>query len=397
MTIAPTIDAATAACTRWDAIVIGAGPAGALAARQLAQVGLRVLLVERRAFPRFKVCGSCLNPRALQLLAQVGLGPTIDALGGVPLDAFQVQTHARAVGLPLPGGLALSRELLDATLARAAIAAGAEFLPETSAVLESVTDPASESRSVQITSVGQNPQLAITRVAVAADGLGHPSLVRGGEFHATVAPRGRVGIGTILPRTPWPCRLGTIHMAIGRAGYVGRVRIENGAIAIAAALDPPFLRDSASPGAAVVSLLQAAGCRDTDELLAANWQGTAPLGRHTRPLAGRRVFVLGDAAGYVEPFTGEGMTWALSAAVEVTPLVCRAVAGWDPSLVATWQRVLRNRVWRGQRVCRALAWGVRKPWMVSGAMVALGKLPALARPVLRRLNHHPTGLVKDLP
>jgi len=55
-----------AACEpTWDAIVLGAGPAGALAARQLGASGARVLLVDRKAFPRWKVCGACLNGQAL--------------------------------------------------------------------------------------------------------------------------------------------------------------------------------------------------------------------------------------------------------------------------------------------------------------------------------------------
>ena len=58
----------------WEAVVIGAGPAGAVAARELAHQGLSVLLVDKARFPRRKVCGGCLNAAVLMLLEQIGLG-----------------------------------------------------------------------------------------------------------------------------------------------------------------------------------------------------------------------------------------------------------------------------------------------------------------------------------
>ena len=72
--IAPTLDVETAVSQKWDALVIGAGPAGALAARQAALSGKRVLLVDSKSFPRPKVCGACLNGQALVVLQSVGLG-----------------------------------------------------------------------------------------------------------------------------------------------------------------------------------------------------------------------------------------------------------------------------------------------------------------------------------
>lgn len=70
----------------WDVIVVGAGPAGALAARQLATQQLKVLLVEKQAFPRWKVCGSCLNGHALKSLESAGLGDLPAQLGASSLS-----------------------------------------------------------------------------------------------------------------------------------------------------------------------------------------------------------------------------------------------------------------------------------------------------------------------
>ena len=82
----------------WDAVVIGAGPAGALTARELARLGLRVLLVDRAKFPRNKVCGCCLNGAALAALRELGLGSIADA--GVPLTDMKLAAgaHPRLCG-----------------------------------------------------------------------------------------------------------------------------------------------------------------------------------------------------------------------------------------------------------------------------------------------------------
>src|SRR5438132_14182323 len=74
MSIAPTLELKQAGDRCWDVVVIGAGPAGAMAARQLARMGKSVLLVDKAYFPRWKVCGCCLNAGALATLRAAGLG-----------------------------------------------------------------------------------------------------------------------------------------------------------------------------------------------------------------------------------------------------------------------------------------------------------------------------------
>ena len=107
-----------------------AGPAGGLAARQLALAGATVLLVEKKTFPRPKVCGACLNGRGIEVLRSVGLGPRLDGLG-VPIDSLRLGMSGRVADLGLPGGLAIPRSRLDAALAAAAEEAGVAFLQGT--------------------------------------------------------------------------------------------------------------------------------------------------------------------------------------------------------------------------------------------------------------------------
>ncbi len=123
-----TLPMAEAAHSAWDALVIGAGPAGAMAARELARRGMQVLLVERKAFPRAKVCGACLNQRAVSWLELAGLSDVLPRLGAIPTRRFTAFCSGRNVNVDLPGGAAVSREALDGALVQAAIDSARSFL-----------------------------------------------------------------------------------------------------------------------------------------------------------------------------------------------------------------------------------------------------------------------------
>src|SRR5204862_4738326 len=134
-----TLSLQAAATRRWDVAVVGAGPAGALAAYEMATRGYSVLLIDKAAFPRGKVCGSCLNGQALAALHGAGLGTLTQSLGAVPLHRFWLASRGQRAVLQLPSGVAISRDSLDAALVLAAIHAGANFLPEALAVCSNVT------------------------------------------------------------------------------------------------------------------------------------------------------------------------------------------------------------------------------------------------------------------
>src|SRR3954466_2849745 len=100
----------------WDVAIVGAGLAGTLAARQLARAGAAVLLLDRATFPRWKVCGCCLNPHAQSALASVGLGELPTTLKAVPLPIMRLAVRGIEARLPLPGWVSLSRLALDQAL-----------------------------------------------------------------------------------------------------------------------------------------------------------------------------------------------------------------------------------------------------------------------------------------
>ncbi|HJN34675.1 MAG TPA: FAD-dependent oxidoreductase, partial [Prochlorococcus sp.] len=122
----------------WDVLVVGAGPAGGLAALDCARRGLRVLLVEKRAFPRWKVCGCCFNKQAQATLASLGQSDLIVDRGGVRLQTLRLGLNGRQTSLAIPDGFALSRERFDQALMNAVIEAGASVRCQMSAGVEEV-------------------------------------------------------------------------------------------------------------------------------------------------------------------------------------------------------------------------------------------------------------------
>src|SRR5579872_173413 len=385
--IEPTIDLESAASVTWDALVVGAGPAGALAARQMALTGKRVLLVDCKSFPRPKVCGACLNGAALAVLSSVGLGGLPESLGGIRLDRFHIRSAGQEARLALPHGMAVSRLRFDAALVHAAIEEGVDFLPETVATVGKIDrHERQEHREVSLRTRAAACVLARARVVLAADGLAHASLREHAEFTSQVPSDARVGLGGQVADFPSAYAPGTIFMAVGRNGYVGLVRVEDGSLNVAAALAPDFLRSAGGPPQAVGAVLDEAGFPSVAALSRADWHGTIALTRSNRHVAARRLLLLGDAAGYVEPFTGEGMAWALAAAAAAPSFVERGIYGWDAGLEREWRATLRRNVFGRRYWCRLLSSALRHPLPVRIALSALALAPKLAHPVIRRLN-----------
>jgi flavin-dependent dehydrogenase len=315
------------------------------------------LLVDKKRFPRSKVCGACLSAQALAELRAAGLGSLVTDFGGLPLEELRLGFRGRSTRLALADGAALSRACLDWALARAAANRGAEFLEETEA---GVADVRGGLRHVRLAKDGQTA-VARARVVLVAAGFGTYSRVRGACARTAIGPRSRVGAGCHVAGASDAYGTGVIHMAVGRAGYVGVVRVEDGSLNVAAAFEPGWIRRLGTLGRAAGQTLAEAGFEPISALGQARWQGTPALTRQTCPLAEERLFLLGDAAGYVEPFTGEGIGWALASARAVAPLAQSAIENWAPRLVPAWSRLYRRRIGRRQLLCRGCAIALRQP------------------------------------
>ncbi len=239
-------------------------------------------------------------------------------------------------------------------------------------------------RVVRLTAADGETGEASARVILAADGLGHPSLPQG-EFPSRQRAGSRVGLGASLRDDSLEYRDGVIHMAVGREGYVGLVRIEDGRLNVAAAVEPGLVK-RCGPAASIAAVLCEAGFPLPAAMSSAAWRGTVDLTRCTIRPVGHRTLLLGDAAGYVEPFTGEGIAWALAAAAAASPIAAQGLHTWSKNLEDHWIRCYSRVVQRRQRSCRRLAWGLRHPRIVAAAMRLMSWIPALAKPVVRGLS-----------
>ena len=369
----------------WDVAVVGAGPAGAMVALELSRRGCAVLLLERQRFPRWKVCGACLNGAAQAALAHAGLGGLVSGAGAPRLRELRMTGWGRSASVALQGSVALSREALDHALVRAAVEEGVVFVSGVSAELGPV-----RSGGRNLTVRGERGGRSVrARVVVSAAGL-HGLRAPAGAAPLTRTQAGsRVGMGAVLEGGGSGYGPGAVHMVIGPAGYVGLVRQEDHRLNVAAAFDPGWVRRHGSPERAVRAHLESAGMPGLPEGVHRGWRGTPPLTRRLSSLGEERFFLVGDAAGYVEPFTGEGMGWALWGALALAPLVHSGVAHWDEALVRRWDRVHRGLIRRGQLVCRIVAWGLRHPRVARVALRACGTVPGLARPLVTHTSATP--------
>lgn len=366
----------------YDIAVIGAGPAGAMAAREAARQDASVILVDKAAFPRTKVCGCCINHAALTTLTRVGLDGLPARLGAVPLHAMRLASGSGTAQLHLPEGAVLSRRALDSALVQSAQEQGVTFLDGARAKLEHAE---AGQHCVMIERESRRHRISVRAIAV-ADGIAGRFLENHAAFSTNISRGSRLGIGAIIQDAPTDYESGTIHMACGDAGYVGLVRLECGALDVSAALAPRFVKRSGGAGPAVAACLENVGWPSVSAEANGGWRGTALLSRTRRPVAHAGIFLVGDAAGYIEPFTGEGIGWALQCGEAVADLLVNVGHDSEAMLARAWAQRYRRLVARRQVCCRGLAMLLRRPRLVRAAVGLLGHWPGAASPLVRAVS-----------
>ncbi len=349
----------------YDAIIVGGGPAGASCAAVCAAAGLRVLVVERAVFPRDKVCGDCLNPDCWPTLARLGIEDAVRALPHTALRTVEfVGLRGAPVRLPLPGHargeIAVKRSLLDALLLRNAAERGADVR-----------------QGSAVSVVGQAPDGFViggvsARFLVAADGrnsLAARSLKLLDDRRRPATDR--IGLQT---HAPCPAAFGPrVQMRWFARGYGGLCPVGGGELNLSLA-GPPDTLDSLKNWA-----------REEFALAADHpWRTIAPLDRAPAPRAavarGRgAVFLVGDAARVVEPFTGEGIYYALrSGELAAAEIVAAARGKQSAGQAAARYRETHTAMYQGRlwvnRLARAAG---RNPRVASLALEVLRWRPSL--------------------
>jgi menaquinone-9 beta-reductase len=402
MSIDSTITIQQASQMSWDVIVVGAGPAGSMAAIQLRKYGVNVLLADKAVHPRSKVCGCCLNGEAVELLESIGFGPRIRALNAVPTQFLSMHAGKHSADLKLRAGTVISRATLDYELIKRCIEDGVHYL---SATKVNVGDlDGTEDRTVDMEKDG-DVFTAAAKCVLVADGLNGHSLDALQLLPARSTESSRIGAGTRVTDFPKDIfKEGVIYMTCGRGGYVGMVVLEDGSLDVAAAFDKAFVQSCKSVGEAANALIASTKLASLN-LEQLTWQGTPALTRKRSGFSAPRLFVIGDAASYAEPFTGEGIAWALLSATAVAPIVQALLAdstsnstsnsasnSESTSALASafdhqlWDRKHRELISGKQFFSMMVARYLRSFELVEFSIRILSLLPILAGPVIRAIG-----------
>ncbi len=358
----------TASTNHPDVAVLGAGPAGSAVATILARRGFSVSLVDRDRFPRAKVCGCCLAFRGVEVLRSLGLADL--AREGRPLEEVDLGAGGHRITLPFRGSIVLSREVLDTTMIRHAERSGVRIHCRSRARVG--TDGNVRVRDLD----GDSEDLLQPRFVVVADGLDGRSLDDIPSFAWRIARHARFGAGTTIPApelSPDAPTPGRLEMLAGPAGYLGLVRLPDGGLDLAAAFESRSIRRQGGPGKAAAALLAVHDRPDLARIAkASRWRGTPALTRR-RVVASERIACVGDAAGYVEPFTGEGMSWALQTAADLAELLETALKNGGDLLA--WRRRHARLVGSDRRRCHLVARLVRIPGLAHATVRTAAAIP----------------------
>jgi menaquinone-9 beta-reductase len=369
-------------------LVVGAGPGGSATAALLARAGHRVLLLDRAAFPRDKACSEYMSPETVRLLDRLGVVPALDA-AGAPLEGTAViaprgsRLHGRfaLAGPPpfRPTGLSVARRILDHALVNAARAAGAE-LWERTAVEELLYDGGAVAGVVVRDSDGRRHAIR-ARLTVGADGLRSVVARRIGRRR-----HGRLRRLAFVAHVAGVADMaGSAELHVGRRGYVGLNRIGAGRTNVSVVV--PAARGADARGRLETFFLETldgfpgvAG-RVASGRLVRKVLTTGPFAAWSGRVVADGAALVGDAADFFDPFTGEGIYSALLGASLLADTAGAALADGGPVTAARLAAYRRAR-WRAfagkWAVERLIGYGMLFPALFDRAVERLGRRPGMA-------------------
>jgi menaquinone-9 beta-reductase len=374
---------------RWDALIVGAGPAGAAAAHWLADAGHRVVVVEKKRFPREKTCGDGLTPRAVRQLHDMGLAEPLDQF--LRFDGLRSIAHGVTLEMRWPDhpdfppyGYVVRRRDLDEMVAERAVKVGATLWSGAEADAPLVDDGLVCGATVRRDGVTEAVR---ARYVVVADGANSRfgralGVVRDRSYPLGMAIRGyfdspfhdepwieshldlRDREGRHLPGYGWvfPVGDGTVNVGVGLLStFSGWKDINTSALMDAFVATAPS-RWGISP----------------ETSCGAPTGGMLPTGGSAAPNVGPTWLVVGDAAGSVNPFNGEGISVAYETGRLAARAVSDAIASGDGLALARYTDDLDELYGLYWKVARAFVRAIGNP----AVMRELTRVGMQSRPLM---------------
>ena len=373
---------------RWDAVVVGAGPAGATTAMLLARAGASVLLIDRARFPRDKACSEYLSPATTEILERLdrdALAEVESAAHGKLYGMKVVAPSGAAMcgrfrGGPRSYSFALPRTTFDTILLTAARRAGAHVC-EATTVENLVWEKGAVAGVVARSRNGQRVTCN-ARIVVGADGLRSVVARRLGLIRSS--PPRRVAFAAHVADVAGVDGVGELH--VSQRGYVGLGPVGGGVTTVALVLPLATVRKERRdlPSGFFTELDRFPGLagRFDPRNLVRDVLVTGPFAQWSRTAAapGGGALLVGDAADFFDPFTGQGIYSAMRgaelAAACLIPALARGVGEPIPPAALRPYLLARRRAFFGKWLLERLI-GIGVGW------------PALTNRVVRRLAGRP--------
>jgi menaquinone-9 beta-reductase len=358
----------------FDVLVVGAGPAGASAAYWLASAGHRVLVVERQRFPRSKTCGGALTPRSVKQLTDMGLACALDeahAVGGLRLLA-----HGRRLELAWPShptlpatGFVMRRTILDNLVIDHAISAGATLMSGSEAVGPLVergfvrgaivrdveTELTHEVRArYVVVADGANSRFGRSLGTTRTKAWPYGTAIRGywaSPMHAEPWIESTLDVvsekGETMPGYGWifPLGDGTVNVGVGLASTFRGFKGVN-----TTHLLQEFV--ASAPGFWALN---------PDEVIGKPAAGRLPMGGSVGPRSGPTYLVVGDAGATINPFNGEGISYAYETGRLAADLIHQAITLRDPAALAQFPRRIEDEYGLYFKVARLFTKAIGHP------------------------------------
>ncbi len=352
----------------FDVAIVGGGPAGSSCAAFCARAGLRTLVLEREKFPREKVCGDCLNPSCWPVLERLGLAQRIRDLPHSKLDSvafIAIDGHKVNIGLPTgdDGELSMKRSVFDNLLLRHAGQLGAHVCEETT-----------------VASLGRNGgwkietasrEMFSARTLIGADGR-NSTVAR----LCSLLPKPKRERVALQAHIPLPENFGRrVVLQFLPEGYCGQAPVNETELNLCLVGTPP-----------TISRLRRWAEGHFKITADQPWRTITPLTRSPISCAHENLFFIGDAARVVEPFTGEGIYYAMRSGELAAIAISKIRRGEDQQatlheFTRACAEMYRGRLWINRLARMAVLWPRMGSFFVRAAQIQ----PAVLRLLMRKI------------